>query len=368
MINLTRLRKRPSLLFTMTVIIPGLLSTLYFGFLASDVYISESQFVVRSPEKPAASGLGMLLQSAGFANAGEEVFTAKAYAESRDALRALNKDGSYEEAYRRPHISLFDRFDPLGVDGAFEDLYKYFSSHVQVVADPTTSVSTLTVRAFTSEDAYKINRQLLGLTEATVNKLNQRGQADLVRYAQVEVGAAKQQAQAAAVALAQLRTSSGIVDPEKQAEIQMQMISKLQDELIAAKTQLVQFETFTPQNPQLPALRKRISAIQSEIREQTGLLVGQRKSLATSAVEFQRRTLENELAQKQLASALASLEDAKSEARRQQIYVERIVAPNRPDAPLEPRRLRGILATLVIGLAAWGILSMLMAGVREHAD
>jgi capsular polysaccharide transport system permease protein len=39
-----------------------------------------------------------------------------------------------------------------------------------------------------------------------------------------------------------------------------------------------------------------------------------------------------------------------------------------PDVAQEPHRLRGILATFVLGLVAWGILSMLLAGVREHQD
>jgi capsule polysaccharide export protein KpsE/RkpR len=47
--------------------------------------------------------------------------------------------------------------------------------------------------------------------------------------------------------------------------------------------------------------------------------------------------------------------------------VERIVEPNLPDSPSEPRRLRGIFATLVISILAYGILKMLLAGVREHA-
>ena len=148
----------------------------------------------------------------------------------------------------------------------------------------------------------------------------------------------------------------------------MQMISKLQDELISSRAQLAQLRSFAPDNPQIPALNERISTIKEEIADQSEIVTGGSKSLASSSVEFQRRLLENELAEKQLASALASLEDAKNEARRQQVYVERIVAPNMPDAPTEPRRLRGVLATLAIGIAAWGILSMLLAGVREHAN
>ena len=58
----------------------------------------------------------------------------------------------------------------------------------------------------------------------------------------------------------------------------------------------------------------------------------------------------------------------RSEARRKQVYLERVVMPNRPDEALEPRRARAIIATLVVGLLMWGVLSMLVAGVREHRD
>lgn len=67
-------------LFLATVILPTALAVLYFGLFASDVYISESRFVVRSPDKPAASGLGFLLKSTGFANAGDEIFQCSAVA------------------------------------------------------------------------------------------------------------------------------------------------------------------------------------------------------------------------------------------------------------------------------------------------
>jgi capsular polysaccharide transport system permease protein len=48
--------------------------------------------------------------------------------------------------------------------------------------------------------------------------------------------------------------------------------------------------------------------------------------------------------------------------------LERIVQPSRPDTALEPRRVRGVLATLGLGLIVWGVLTMLVAGVKEHLD
>lgn len=355
-------------LFLVTVVTPVLAAILYFGFLASDVYVSESRFVVRSPDKPSSSGLGVVLESAGFSNASDEVYAAQSFAVSRDALRAINRNDAFERAYTRPDISIFDRFNPLGLTGSFEELYEYYQDKVSLKNDSATSISTLTVRAFTARDAQRFNSQLLELSEETVNRLNRRGREDLVRYAENEVAEAKALATSTALAVAAFRNQSGIVDPEKQANVQMQMVSKLQDGLIAARTELAQLQRYTPENPRIPVVRTQIATIQGQIDQELGKVAGSRRSLAASAVRYQRLTLENQFADKQLTAALASLEDARSEAQRKQAYVERIVQSNLPDAPMEPRRLRGIIATLVLSLLAYGILRMLLAGVREHAQ
>ncbi len=359
--------KRKPLLFILTVILPVSLAVLYFGFFASDVYISESKFVVRSPEKPAATSLGVILKTAGFTNAGDEVYAAQTFATSRDALRAINRDNAFVKAYTRPGISIFDRFNPLGVSGSFEQLYRYFQGKVGLSNDNSTSISTLAVAAYTPEDAKKFNEELLELSETTVNKLNEPGKLDLVRYAESEVAQAKAQSQTAALALAAFRNNEGVVDPEKQAQAQMEMVSKLQDQLIASKTELAQLERYTPENPRIPIVRTQIGTLQGEINRTMGQVAGNRGSLAASAVRYQRLLLESQFADKQLAAALATLEDAKSESQRKQAYIERIVQPNLPDSPVEPRRLRGIFATLALSLLAYGILKMLLAGVREHA-
>ena len=49
-------------IFVLTVALPTLLASIYFGFIASDVYISEARFVVRNPQRSNQTGLGALLQ------------------------------------------------------------------------------------------------------------------------------------------------------------------------------------------------------------------------------------------------------------------------------------------------------------------
>jgi capsular polysaccharide transport system permease protein len=366
-----RLGRRVSsrqLLFALTVIVPTFAAILYYGFIASDVYVSESQFVVRSPDKPTTSGLGVILKTAGFSNAGDEVYSAQSYVLSRDALRAINRNNSFRNAYSGPSISLLDRFNSLGFGGSFEDLYRYYRKEVSIQHDSTSSISTLTVRAYSPEAAVKFNRDLLELAEATVNRLNERGRQDLILFAQAEVDDATAKSRDAALNVARFRNVSGVVDPEKQATVQLQMISKLQDELIASRNQLLQLRAFAPANPQIPILRTKIAGLARDIDVELNKVAGSSRSLSAAAAQYQRLQLESQVADKQLAAAISSLEDARNEARRKQAYVERIDQPNLPDSPLEPRRLRSIFAAFVFGLIAFGIVSMLLAGIREHHD
>lgn len=355
-------------LWVVCVLVPTLLAIAYFGFIASDVYVSESRYVVRSADKQTTSALGALLKAPGVSVAGDEVDAVQEYVRSRDALVALNKDGFFDRLISTQSLSWVERSYAFGFDNTFESKYKFFQKRVDVANESSSSISILKVRAYRPEDAYQINKRLLDLGEALVNRLNSRSREDLIRSSLAEVASAREQAQRSALALAAFRNRSGVIDPEQQAEIQLQLISKLQDELISAKNQLGQLQTYTPSNPQIPVLRTRIAALSTEIDNAGRKIIGDSKSISSANVEYRRLTLESEFSEKNLASSLASLESAKNEARRKQVYLERIVMPNIPDEASEPRRLRAIFSTLALGLVAWGVLSMLLAGLREHRD
>jgi capsular polysaccharide transport system permease protein len=160
-----------------------------------------------------------------------------------------------------------------------------------------------------------------------------------------------------------------VIDPERQSTIPLQQIGRLQDELVETRSQIATLERLAPDNPQLPPLRQRARLLQGEIGAVNARVAGSgSRTLADKAASFQRLSLEKEFADKMLASALSTLEQARNEAQRKQLYLERIVQPSLPDAPMEPRRLRGVVVTALISLVVWGILALLLAGVREHHD
>lgn len=356
-------------LFILTVIVPTLISVIYFGLIASDVYISESRFVVRSPERQTSSPLGMLLKGTGFTSSQDDAYTVQDYMLSRDALAVLNKKLSVGSAFASTNVDIFSRFAGLQWwDKSFEALYKYYQNKVEIELDSLSSITTLTVKGFTADDALHINQELLDLAETLVNQLNEQGRQDMIRFAASEVTAAEKTAKAAALALAVYRNQTSVIDPERQSTLQLQQIAKLQDELIATQSQLIQLQTFTKNNPQIPSLQLRVQNLRHEIELETSRVAGGDRSLAKKAAEYQRLALDREFADKQLGSALVSLEQARNDAQRKQLYLERIVQPSKPDMAMQPYRLRGILTTFVMGMIAWGVLAILLAGVREHKD
>lgn len=355
-------------LFLVTVALPTLIALIYFGLFASGVYVSESRFIVRSQDKATPTALGLLLNNAALNHGTPESSAAQSYLMSRDALGALNRGDAYRKAYTRPGISWFDRFDPTGWMGSFEDLYRYYTAHVRVDADSAAGITVLTVRAYTPDDARRFNEALLRMAESTVNRMSERARTDLITTTEREVVEAKAAARDAAAALARYRNTAGVIDPEKQAPIQYELIARLQDELIAARSDRRQLAIVAPQSAQIGALDARIGELEARIAEQSGMAAGNRKSLAAAGETYQRLSLEADFSAKRLAAALASLESAETEAHRQSSYVERIVEPNLPDHAIEPHRFRGIATTLIFSLIVWGVATLLIAGIREHGS
>jgi capsular polysaccharide transport system permease protein len=84
--------------------------------------------------------------------------------------------------------------------------------------------------------------------------------------------------------------------------------------------------------------------------------------------QFQVLYIQRDAAERQLAIALEALSQASVEAQRKMIYLERIVEPQKPDYPVEPKRIIGILTTIALSLMIFGILKVIFASVKEHQD
>ncbi|HEY1212221.1 MAG TPA: hypothetical protein VGE93_01185 [Bryobacteraceae bacterium] len=349
--------------------LPTLLAVIYYGFIASPIYVSQSTFVIKSPGKTSVPSLSLanLVQSGGLTAGKDQTQEVLQYIRSRNGLRDLEKTTNVRAKFENSRGDVLSRFPAPFGDRSFESLYRYYGSMVGASLDPDSGLALVEAKAFTPRDAFQINAKLLELSEALVNRLNERAQSRAVTEAAKRVDEAQARVREARLALNAYRNQQDLVDPKAEAEGILEVTNKLIAERATLQAQLDLTLRVAPRNPSVPAIRDRIAAISRQIDAQTGRAVGTPTGIASKATTYEQLSVDQEIATQMLTAAQASLEQARTEAQKQQFYLERVVEPNLPDDALLPHRLKRILVVFAVSLCLYFIGWMLVVGILEHA-
>jgi capsular polysaccharide transport system permease protein len=364
--------------FFLLVILPSLLVAGYLYGIAAPQYVSEARFVVSSRGGGTDIGAqiaglrgiaGAALGGFGGGAASSEATSIRDFLTSLDAVMQAHSRLDLVSLWQRPEadpIARLWRSEP-------ELLARYFNAMVNVSLDPMTNVTTLRVRSFRPEDSKALTEELLHLAEALVNRLSERARNATLQIAHQEAEGAERRVQESRAALVRFREQEKELDSAGAVQSAVALRGQLEGMLAQARAELTERLKFMqPDNLALQATRNRIEALERQItaersRHTDGASVAGEGVLSRQLAAFERLMLEREFADRQLASATASLEAARVEAQRQQIFLSRIAEPNLAVYPLYPRKLTN-LASIFIGLAiAYGIGWLLIVGMREHA-
>jgi len=265
---------RAQALLLLIVVVPGLLGAIYYGFICSDQYVSETQFVVRSPNRNAAGLLSGFLQSTGFVRAQDDSFIVTEFIKSRAAVDALVEQNRLKEILSRPEGDFLSRYPLPWAESNNEELYQHYLRFITVRTDSGSGVTTLDVRAFRAEDAYHLANALVQHAEELINRLNDRAREDAIHYAQIEVNDSQVRLSNMQKSLTDFRNREALVDPNKQSSAALDMIARLSDDLADSKARLLALEEQAPQSPQGEALRARVAAMERQISDERARIVG----------------------------------------------------------------------------------------------
>lgn len=357
-------------IFFLLVLLPTLLSAIYYFGFAADQYESEARFLIYSAEGPPMqmSGLGQMLGlGAGGGDSSSQTFSVIDYMQSHDAVADLRQKIDLVEMFRRPQADLLSRL--WSPDPTAEHLLRYYNRKVTLTYRDETGITTLDVHAFRPEDALLIASTLLKLGEDRVNAYNSRVTADTEKVAQDEVSNAEARIEASEAAVTSFREQHSDVDPELTSSASMALIAELNGQLTQDQALLAQMSGYlSPDSPQMITLRSRVAALQQRVVAQTALLTGpQSGELAPELSKYQDLTMRLQFAQQNYTAAQAALETAREDALKQQLFLIQVVQPNLPQTALFPRRVMIVSSIFAVLLVAYGIGWLMAAGVREHA-
>lgn len=355
--------------FVAGVVLPVLLSAIYYFAIAEDQYVSESRFVVKAPNQRSAqvASIANLIQTTGLSSGQEQANQVMDFVRSRSALGALVKDPGVRTFYGNDTLEPFSRFPRPWENDSFEDLFDYYTGKVQINRDNDTGLVVLRTIAFDPAQAASINERLLRQSEELVNALNENAQTKAIEEATSRVAEAEQRVAGARRAIAAYRSSAAVVDPLREATGIAEIVNRLTTERAALEAQLSTLQRVTPDHPSIPSLREQIRSLSREIDRQTARVVGRGDSISGKLPSYDALLQEQELSAELLVLAQTTLEGARTDALKQQFYLERVVNPNIPDQPEYPKAWRMVLTILGFSLCLYFIIWMFVVGILEHA-
>jgi capsular polysaccharide transport system permease protein len=357
--------------FVCLVIFPVATSLVYFQFLASDQFISETRFAVRGATESligadalAASGLGAL----GSLNVNQDVFILQEYIRSQKIIDDLSKQIDLRAIFSAPRADFIARFDP---SKSSEDFLRYWRKAVDSEVAVISGILTLRVKTFSIADSVRLATAIRARCDAIINQLLDQMRRDMTTRGEAEVKVAMDSLAVRRARLEQFRNARMAIDPLGSAHSLSTTITDLRRELIEVEVKLASArDSLDPDSPQIKILASDRSILSSQIGALEGEITGASANPSTAAAalaEYDRLEVDKTLAEKRVTLAEKLLDNAREDANRRHIYLVSIEDPTTPQSSLFPRRGFAILMISLGAFTIWSVISLTVAGVRDHS-
>lgn len=354
-------------LFTLVFVIPVVTSAIYYAFLASDIYVSEAKFIVRSASRNAGGAAAYLGQGQGLARSSDDTYAVDEFIVSRDAVTDLGRRMNLKDVFYRPEADILVHIPTWFFPITGDRFYKNYLKMVSINTDSSSGITALEVLGYNPKDAQDVNKGLIQVAEDFINRMNLRAYDDALEFNEKIVQEAQDQLNQVEIRLAAYRNAQLILDPEKEATASMTLLSNLTTEISRLEAIVSQQIAMTPDSPSIEPLRQRIKSLRDELDRRQREIAGDQKSVATKLQGYEMLMLERDLAARRLAMAITDLEQARQEVQQQRVYLQTVEAPTLPDQATLPRRVLMVLATAILCLLVFWIARTFVSATRDHS-
>lgn len=362
---------RPEVLLERTFKIAAtaiVLAIVYWGFIASDRYVSEASIEIERTDMAVGSlDFGSLVSGVGGVRSKDQLLL-REYLRSLDMLNKLD-----EKLNLREHYSNSSR-DPLsrmwGKERRQEIFYQHYLSRTSIELDEYSGLLLIKVQAYEPKMAKAIADMLVSEGERYMNELGHAVAKDQVAFLEKQVAEMGRRAIEARRELLSYQNANGMLSPQSLAETLQGTLNRLESQLTDLKARRAALLGYlSPEAPGVIEITLQIKAIEKQIEQEQGRLTSTKgKTLNVTVEEYQRLEWAARFAEDVYKTALVALERGRVESLRTLKKVAVLQSPSLPDYPLEPRRLYNIVAFTLAALLLAGIIHLLAAIIRDHRD
>lgn len=359
------LRRRTFSMAALTI----LLAILYWGIIASNRYVSESQLVIQRTDMTisAVVDIGSLISGGGGGNRADQLLL-RSHLLSVDMLKKLDAKLNLRAHYSDTTHDIISRM--WRKEAEMEWFHKNYLERTSIVFDEYAGILVIKVQAYDAPMALAINQTLVEEGEKYMNELSHQIARDQVTFLEKQVNEMGVRAIQARHHVITYQNQRGLLSPLVTAQNIQGIVNNLEAKLVdlqARRGTLLGYLSLGA--PGVVEIDMQINAIEKQIQQEKARLTStQGISLNTMVEEYQRLELAAKFAEDVYKSALIALEKGRIEALRSLRKVAVLQTPTLPEYPLEPRRIYNIFAFIISALIIAGIIHLLAAVIRDHQD
>jgi capsular polysaccharide transport system permease protein len=362
--------------FIVCVLIPSLIVIVYLWAFASDQYLAEARFAIRSttPEtirdgdRGSNNSAGQALSSGTLPTlAGQDAYVVAAYIRSSAILSDLPPTLDPRVLFDRPEADAWFR---LAHDASIEETTAYWREMVTTYVDGPSGMVTVNVRAFRPADAKNLAEAILTASEKLVNSLTARARRDAMAHSEEDVRNAEKMVRDSLAEMRIYRDTVGYIDPAAAAASTSQLLLEAMSEKIRLENEyFVAARAMAANAPTVTAMKTRLEAYDRQIEQLRGRLTGESsdgRAISAGLAHFEELELKRVFAEKMYAMSQNALERARQRAERQSLYLTVFVPPMLPEEATYPKRTSFSLLIPAGLLVLWGIMALIAATVEDH--
>lgn len=360
-------RGRTKRLLISFVYIPTFILGFYLTFIYSNMYVSETNFALRSNdgnEMPAVAT--MLFQTSSSTTL--DAYVIQSYISSGDMLDKIRQHIDYQGHYGDRSKDIYSR---LTSNPTKEQLLEHWRWVTTAAFNTDKGIISVEVKAYTPEMAKAVNDAVLEYSEELVNQMNLRAHEDALRLTRLEIASAEGRLLRAQLALQKFRNDKSVLDPKATAAGLEGVVAGLEAESANAQAELIATLQVMQQNsPRVLKIKARIDALKEQIDHEKARLAGltQNGSLSSLVGDYAQLATEEKFAQDMLVKAMSAYEAARIKSISQSRYIVPFEKPSLPQESDYPKPLLFTIFGFLFFLVTLGIVSLIIAAIKDHTE
>lgn len=352
------------------VVAPTMFVAWFLWFKATELYASDSVFIVQGSDSPPQAG--GFLSALGGGRGGSGLYDSVAvqsFILSRDVLKRLDREEGFSAHFQRPEI---DRLHRLAPDATFEDAFAFYKRMVSVSFDPSEGVLEMRLIATSAPDAHRFSRAIIQYAEEMVNQLADPIRRNALTDAETNLKDAENRLREAQLAAAAVRNKVATFSVEAEVGRQSSIVTGMEVELERLKAKLTNLRRVTGEtDPRVERLTAQIETMTAQIAAREGKITGDNPnqvSLADINSEIERANFEVRAAMEIFSAAIQTREFARKDVARQHRYLSVVVEPSMADRSNYPHKWQTVGLAFLIFLGLYILASLTISLIREQAS